>query len=190
MFGIQDNNQSSPSSEDNAQQHNQPAFNSDSGQTSTSSNGPPELNDSTANEVGMSSPTINPFLPTPTTNTPSSVDEPAANASPDPDSTPHFPIVADTAVTSSTNSDSGAGDDLLDIKQAALKELSPLVPHLDQTAEEKFKTTMMMLQATDNHSLVKTAYETAQQIEDEKVRAQALLDVVNEINYFTQHKTD
>jgi hypothetical protein len=78
-------------------------------------------------------------------------------------------------------------DTLLTIKQQALQQLSPLVSHLDQTPEEKFKTTMMMIQASDNQELLKDAYEAAQGIPDEKVRAQALLDVVNEINYFTQH---
>lgn len=78
-------------------------------------------------------------------------------------------------------------DDLLDIKQDALQALTPLVDHLDQTPEEKFRTTMMMIQASDNHSLIKLAYEAAQHIADEKERAQALLDIVNEINYFTQN---
>ena len=78
-------------------------------------------------------------------------------------------------------------DDLLDIKQQALQQLSPLIGHLDQSPEEKFRTTMMMIQASDNDSLIKAAYEAAQQIPDEKARAQALLDIVNEINYFTQH---
>ena len=77
--------------------------------------------------------------------------------------------------------------DLLDLKQQALHSLQPLVNHLDQTPEEKFKTTMMLIQATDNSDLVKEAYAAANQITDEKARAQALLDVVNEINYFTQH---
>jgi len=80
-----------------------------------------------------------------------------------------------------------AMDDLVNLKQNALQQLSPLLGHLDQTPEEKFRTTMMMIQASDNHELLNAAYEAAQQIEDEKVRAQALLDVVNEINYFTQH---
>ena len=79
-------------------------------------------------------------------------------------------------------------DDLLDIKQSALQQLSPLVSKLDQTPEEKFPTTLMMIQAADDQSLIKTAYEAAQQITDEKAKAQALLDVVNEINYFTQHQ--
>jgi hypothetical protein len=79
-----------------------------------------------------------------------------------------------------------SSNDLLDLKGQALSSLQPLVGHLDQSPEEKFKTTMMLIQATDNPSLVKQAYETASQIPDEKARAQALLDVVNEINYFTQ----
>lgn len=86
-----------------------------------------------------------------------------------------------------TPTPSGDANELIDIKQEALTQLSPLLGHLDQTAEEKFRTTMMMIQASDNHSLVKAAYEAAQQITDEKVRAQALLDIINEINYFTQH---
>lgn len=81
----------------------------------------------------------------------------------------------------------GADDDLLAIKQDALQALSPLVSHLEQSPEEKFRTTMMMIQAADNQALIKDAYEAAQQITDDKARAQALLDVVNEINYFTQH---
>lgn len=77
-------------------------------------------------------------------------------------------------------------DELLHLKRQALEELSPLVDHLEQTPEEKFKTTMMMIQATDSANLVQVAFDAAQKIEDEKERAQALLDIVNEINYFTQ----
>jgi hypothetical protein len=91
---------------------------------------------------------------------------------------PTAPALDDTAA---------GGDDLLSIKQAALHQLSPLVGHLNQTPEEKFRTTMMMIQASDNQALIKDAYEAAQAITDEKTKAQALLDIVNEINYFTQH---
>lgn len=44
---------------------------------------------------------------------------------------------------------------------------------------------MMMIQASDNQNLIQSAYEAAHKITDENVKAQALLDVVNEINYFT-----
>ncbi|HEX7632955.1 MAG TPA: hypothetical protein VF401_01365 [Candidatus Saccharimonadales bacterium] len=103
-------------------------------------------------------------------------DEPAT-------STPTLPASHEDVIAPTHASD----DDLVSIKQQALTQLSPLVGHLDQTPEEKFRTTMMMIQASDDQALVKTAYEAAQKIEDEKTRAQALLDIVNEINYFTQH---
>jgi len=113
---------------------------------------------------------------------PSPAPEPPAAVSSPLDTSPDPP--AASAATSS------GGNDLLDLKQQALHNLQPLVSHLDQSPEEKFKTTMMLIQATDNSALVKEAYEAASQITDEKARAQALLDVVNEINYFTQHDAD
>lgn len=78
--------------------------------------------------------------------------------------------------------------DLSAIKQQALSQLSPIVSHLDQTPEEKFRTTMMMIQASDDQSLIPKAYEAANAITDEKAKAQALLDVINEINYFSQRQ--
>ena len=77
--------------------------------------------------------------------------------------------------------------ELIDVKQKALKQLTPLMDELDQPPEDKFRTIMMMIQSSDDQSLVKKAYEAANAIEDEKLKAQALLDIVNEINYFTQH---
>jgi len=102
-------------------------------------------------------------------------------------------ITADTSsdAPSPTLNDQDIGDsDLLTIKQQALHQLSPLVGHLEQTPEEKFRTTMMMIQASDDQSLIKEAYTAAQAITDEKGRAQALLDIINEINYFTQQSAD
>lgn len=75
---------------------------------------------------------------------------------------------------------------LEDIKTKALSQLSPLVSKLDQTPEERYKTLMMLIQASDNQDLLEDAYDAAQKIEDETVRAEALLSIVNEINYFTQ----
>jgi hypothetical protein len=80
-------------------------------------------------------------------------------------------------------------DDLSEIKKRALDELSPLVSKLDQSPEEKFKTLMMMIQASDNRDLIQPAYEAAQAITDEKAKAEALLNIVNEINYLSQQKT-
>jgi hypothetical protein len=89
---------------------------------------------------------------------------------------------------SSMGQPTGGNDELLGIKQQALQQLTPLINHLDQTPLERFRTLMMLIQASDNQTLLKEAYGAAQKIEDDKVRAQALLDVINEINYFTQPK--
>lgn len=78
---------------------------------------------------------------------------------------------------------------LLSLKQQALEQLSPLVSQLDQSPEEKFHTTMRIIQASDNHTLLKDAHEAALAIADDKVRAQALLDIINEINYFTKDES-
>jgi hypothetical protein len=96
---------------------------------------------------------------------------------------PH-PAVAAPHQAAPTNT----GDDasLMAIKNDALANLTPLVGQIDQSPEEKFKTTMMLIQASDNAGLIKEAYSAANQITDSKARAQALIDVINEINYFTQ----
>ncbi len=79
--------------------------------------------------------------------------------------------------------------DLQDIKNQALAQLQPMLKSLNQTPDEHFKTLMMMIQASDNQELIKEAYAAAQQITDNNAKAQALLDIINEINYFT-HKQD
>lgn len=96
------------------------------------------------------------------------------------DDTPYTPAPDHAPATDETT------HELIDIKQHALTELTPLIDELDQAPEERFRTIMMMIQASDDQALVKKAYEAAHAIEDEKARAQALLDIVNEINYFTQ----
>jgi len=88
--------------------------------------------------------------------------------------------------SSISTDDDTAVHELIDIKQHALSELAPLIDQLDLPPEEKFHAIMMVIQATDDQHLVKAAYEAAHSIEDEKVRGQALLSIVNEINFFTQ----
>lgn len=107
--------------------------------------------------------------------------EPAASTD-----TPLPDLSAPSSTTPDSSSSSPANEDLIRIKQEALQSLSPLLNHLDQTPEEKFRTTMMMIQASDDQTMVEAAYTAAKEITDEKAKAQALLDVVNEINYFTQ----
>jgi hypothetical protein len=141
--------------------------------------------------VGGNVPTDDSASPAFTSSAPG-VPEPSAPAD-EPTTAPDPVDVTAAATVSADEPDSSAPgttpttDNLIDIKQQALQQLSPLVGHLEQTPEEKFRTTMMMIQASDNQSLIKDAYAAAQAITDEKAKAQALLDIVNEINYFPQH---
>jgi hypothetical protein len=115
------------------------------------------------------------------TSTPPAQDTPTYDA-PAAETPAYDSPVTDQTVTQTV----GVSGPLGDLKQQALQQLTPLVGHLEQTPEEKFRTTMMMIQASDNKDLLQTAYDAANQISDEKARAQALLDVINEINYFAQ----
>lgn len=76
--------------------------------------------------------------------------------------------------------------ELLEVKKSALQELSPLLDELDQPADEKLNILMMTIQATDDQALLPQALETAKKIEDKKARAEAMLDIIQEINYFTK----
>lgn len=72
-----------------------------------------------------------------------------------------------------------------DVKKDALEQLRPLVDKLNLPAEEKFDTLLLIIRSTDDQSLVQAAYDTAKTIDDETRRAQALLDVIKEIDYFS-----
>lgn len=74
--------------------------------------------------------------------------------------------------------------DLDFIKKSAMDELRPLVGRLDLPAEEKFDTLLLLIRSTDDKTLLGPAHEAAQQITDEKKKAQALLDIVKEIDFF------
>lgn len=92
--------------------------------------------------------------------------------------------VTTTEATASPNDNAIGDSDLDPIKKEALQKLEPLVSELDLHPEEKYRALMMIIQATDNKDLVNEAYQTADKIEDKKARAQALLSIVNEIEYF------
>lgn len=87
-----------------------------------------------------------------------------------------------------TDLSSGSDSELDGIKNKALKEITPLLDKLDLPPLEKFKTIMMTIQAGDNKELIPSAYQAAEKIESESEKAQALLDVINEINYFSNNK--
>ena len=71
------------------------------------------------------------------------------------------------------------------VKQAAITELRPLVDKLSLPPQEKFDTYLLLIRSTDDKSLIAPAHEAAKVIEDETKRAQALLDVIKEIDFLS-----
>lgn len=79
---------------------------------------------------------------------------------------------------------SSTSSDLDQIKSSALDGLKPLVGKLNLNPEEKFDTLLLIIRSTDDQSLLPEAHEAAKQITDDTKRAQALLDVIKEVDYF------
>lgn len=84
--------------------------------------------------------------------------------------------------------DSADNGDLTSIKKDALLELRPLMDKVDLPAEEKFDTYLMLIRSTDDATLIAPAHAAAAGITDEKRRAEALLDIIKEIDYLSRDK--
>ena len=103
---------------------------------------------------------------------------------PDPTQSFSIPTVPSPLGDNSVASDS----DLAGIKDAALSELRPLIDKLDVEPEEKFNTILLLIRSTDDKNLISSAHEAARQITDEAKKAQALLDIIKEIDYLSAPK--
>ena len=94
-----------------------------------------------------------------------------------------------TTVDNNTTPSVSQDDDSLDpIKNQALEELRPLIEKLNIPAEEKFETYLLLIRSSDDKSLIAPAHQTALLIEDETKRAEALLDIIKEIEYLSSSK--
>ena len=102
-----------------------------------------------------------------------------------PDEIPSLPQVTIAPVTGVLGTPSDVPE-LESIKKEALMELRPLVDKLDLSPEDKFDTLLLIIRSTDDKSLVSQAHEAAKSIEDDTRRAEALLDVIKEIDYFSR----
>lgn len=95
-------------------------------------------------------------------------------------------VPAPTDISQPAADSAAMGNSLELIKRDALTELRPLVDKLNLAPEDKFDTLLLIIRSTDDKSLVPQAHEVAKLIEDEGRRAEALLDVIKEIDYFSQ----
>ncbi len=113
-------------------------------------------------DVPLPDPIATPVVPTP---------EPEPVSMPVPTFTPPVAPIVDSGLEA--------------IKHDALNELRPLVDKLNLSAEEKFDTYLLLLRSTDDTTLVSPAFQAARSITDESEKAQALLDIVKEIDYLS-----
>lgn len=81
--------------------------------------------------------------------------------------------------------DDAPSGDLQDIKKVAISELKPLVEKLNLPADEKFDLYLLLIRSTDDVALIAPAHEAAKSISDDARRAQALLDIIKEIDYLS-----
>ena len=97
-----------------------------------------------------------------------------------PSETPVVPFQMPTPLSSTSSSD------LEGVKKDAIQELRPLIDHIDLPPEEKFDTYLLLIRSTDDASLIAPAHTAAVGITDEKRKAEALLDIIKEIDYLSK----
>lgn len=112
-------------------------------------------------------------------------DDVTAAPTPAEEPAPAAPIAPEPVATSPTTATPTVAGDLDSIKKDALSELRPLVDKLNVAPEEKFDTYLLLIRSTDDQSLIGPAHEAARAITDEARRAQALLDIIKEIDYLS-----
>lgn len=114
---------------------------------------------------------------------------PAPMPTPMPEPTPP-PIMAQPVVgynppTDNMSQPNSSNAELEAIRKDALLELRPLVDKLDLMADEKFNIYLLLLRSTDDKTLIAPAHKAATEITDDTKRAQALLDIIKEIDFLS-----
>ncbi len=98
---------------------------------------------------------------------------------------PAMPPLEETTPPATTTTPTATHEELEAIKKEALAELKPLVDKLELPPEEKFDILLLIIRSTDDEELVNKAHTTATEIADETRKAQALLDIIKEVDYFS-----
>ena len=104
------------------------------------------------------------------------------------DPAPEAPVldyVATPLPTAPAPTPSTGNSELDSVKSQAINELRPLVTKLTLPPEEKFDTYLLLIRSTDDQSLIAPAHAAAREISDEARRAQALLDIIKEIDFLS-----
>lgn len=95
------------------------------------------------------------------------------------------PVIEPEPTTDISTEPVANSNDLESVKKDALIELRPLVDKLNLSPDEKFDIYLLLIRSTDDKTLIAPAHDVARGITDESKRAQALLDIIKEIDYLS-----
>ena len=116
-----------------------------------------------------------PEMPAVSPAAPSDAPDTSSDVAPIPDFKASAPAAAEAKPAS-------VGGDLAKVRESALQELVPLMDKVDITSQEKFDIYTEVIENTKDKSIVEKAFEAAKSIEDEKVKAESLLKLVQMID--------
>jgi hypothetical protein len=78
-------------------------------------------------------------------------------------------------------------NNLEEVKRRAMHELTPLIADVQgMDPERKFEISLSAMRYTDNKDLANVALEAALAIAEKGAKAEALVELINEINYLQQ----
>lgn len=95
---------------------------------------------------------------------------------------PQMPAGMPASMPSSFGRPMAYGSDISKVKEAALKELFPIMDRVEVEPEKRFLLYQEMLTTMRDKAVIAPAYEAARQIRDDKVRADSLLYLINSID--------
>ena len=72
--------------------------------------------------------------------------------------------------------------DMRSVKEAALRDLAPILKNVDMDSSKKFGLYKNIHDELHDNSVIAPAYETAKEIENDKERADALLYLIDSID--------
>jgi hypothetical protein len=105
------------------------------------------------------------------------------NAQYKPESEQPAQVPTEQPATQSAPAQSNSDRQLEKVKKRALTALVPLISSMDVDPQRKFDICMNAVRFSNNKELVTVALDAALAIEEKGAKAEALVDILNEINY-------
>lgn len=94
---------------------------------------------------------------------------------------PEIPAMPEPAI-SETMTSVPTGLNMREVKDAALRDLAPLVSKIGLSASQRFQLYRTMFENLRDYTVIEAAYQAAKEIPDERERGEALLYLINSID--------